>query len=561
MPGLFLPGRRGRPRKGWCLMEADNRVMFFDTTLRDGEQTAGVNLNVDEKMQIALQLAKLKVDVIEAGFPAASPGDFECVNNVARAVSEVRVAALARTREQDIRACAEALAPAGRPRIHVFMATSPLHMQYKLKMSPNDVLKAVAKGVALSRRLVPEVEFSAEDASRSDIEFLARVFRCAVDNGATILNIPDTVGYATPDFFGRFVGRVIEKVKAPQNVIFSVHCHDDLGLATANSLAAVKNGARQVEGTINGLGERAGNAALEEVMMALKTRADFYGLTIGTDTAKLTPTSRLVARLTGVDVPPNKAIVGSNAFAHESGIHQHGVMANRETYEIMKAEDVGAMAAVLVLGKHSGRHAFKGRLEMLGYQLTEAQLEQAFERFKRLCDHKKDVTDGDLEALVADEILAVSPENKFEIKDYAVQSMMGLSTATVTLICHGREIRDAATGNGPVDSACQAIKRIIGLEPLLESYNLKAASQLSDALGEAVLVLSLPEHNLKAAGRGASTDVIEASIRAYVNAVNRLYLLAAARDLKLNGKLNGAPPVRSGPGGGTNGREPAPRGA
>ncbi|MDR2724771.1 MAG: 2-isopropylmalate synthase, partial [Candidatus Adiutrix sp.] len=347
-----------------------HRVNFFDTTLRDGEQAAGVNLNAAEKLQIAKQLARMKMDVIEAGFPAASPGDYGCVKSVAREVTGVTVAALARTRDGDIRAAAQALADAERARIHTFIATSPIHMAHKLRQTPEQVLAEVRAGVCLARSLADEVEFSAEDASRSDLEFLIKVFKLAVECGATVLNIPDTVGYAMPDEFHDFCRAIIDGVAAPEGVIFSVHAHNDLGLAVANSLAAVRAGARQVEGTINGLGELGGNAALEEVVMALKTRADLFApLTVGLATNRLYPVSRLVSRLSGVAVPPNKAVVGANAFTHEAGIHQHGVLANRETYEIMKAEDVGSVPAVMVLGKHSGRHAFRDRLEALGYQL------------------------------------------------------------------------------------------------------------------------------------------------------------------------------------------------
>ncbi|MDR1079388.1 MAG: 2-isopropylmalate synthase [Deltaproteobacteria bacterium] len=511
---------------------AVGRVQFFDTTLRDGEQAAGVNLNVDEKLQIARQLARMKMDVIEAGFPAASPGDFSCVQAIAREVKTSTVCGLARTREGDIRAAAQALAHAENPRIHVFIATSPIHMEYKLKMTPEEVLAQARQGVLLARSLAPEVEFSAEDASRSDPEFLIRIFRTAVEAGATVLNIPDTVGYALPEEFHTLCRRVIEGVGAPPEVIFSVHAHDDLGLAVANSLAAVRAGVRQVEGTINGMGERGGNSALEEVAMAVRTRRDFYGLDFRLDTRRLYPVSRLVARLSGVAVPPNKAVVGANAFAHESGIHQHGVLAKRETYEIMRAEDVGSTPAVMVLGKHSGRHAFRDRLEHLGYNLTDTEVTRAFEIFKRLCDEKKDATDGDIEAIIADEIFsAVQPEFRYEFKEYSMHVGGENTTCTVTLSLEGGDLTDAATGRGPVEAAYAAIKRIIRVHPRLENFKIEATSERSNAMGEAQVTLA--QDGIKAMGKGASTDIIKASIRAYVNAVNRLYSTAAVRKVTL----------------------------
>ena len=509
-----------------------NQVLIFDTTLRDGEQAAGVNLNAQEKLQIAKQLAKMKVDVIEGGFPAASPGDFACVKAIAREVKGTTVAGLARTKEGDIRAAAQALAEAEKSRIHVFLATSPLHMEYKLKMTPEQVLNEVRSGVSLARSMVPEVEFSAEDASRSDVDFVIKVFKQAIESGATILNIPDTVGYALPEEFAVFVKKIIDGVAAPKGVIYSVHAHDDLGLAVANSLAAVKAGVRQVEGTINGMGERGGNAALEEVVMALKTRKDMYGeLYTGLDTTRLYPVSRLISRLSGVIVPPNKAVVGANAFAHESGIHQHGVLAKRETYEIMRAEDVGSTPAVMVLGKHSGRHAFRDRLEILGYQLDDEQISQAFSRFKEVCDEKKDATDGDIEAIIADEILSVTPSHKYELISYAANVSPGLASAAVVIKRNDEELKDAATGNGPIDAIFQAIKRATGLPCELEAFAIRATSPHSDAMGETTLVLKYGEVNAR--GRGVSTDIIEASARAYVNAINRLYTTAAARDITI----------------------------
>jgi 2-isopropylmalate synthase len=506
-------------------------VQFFDTTLRDGEQAAGVNLNVDEKLQIARQLARMNMDVIEAGFPAASPGDFSCVQAIAREIKTSTVCGLARTREGDIRAAAQALAQAENPRIHVFIATSPIHMEYKLKMTPDEVLDQARQGVLLARSLAPEVEFSAEDASRSDLEFLVKVFRTAAEAGATILNIPDTVGYALPEEFYVLCRNVIEGVAAPAGVVYSVHAHNDLGLSVANSLAAVRAGVRQVEGTINGMGERGGNSALEEVAMAIRTRKDFYGLDFRLDTRRLYPVSRLVSRLSGVAVPPNKAVVGANAFAHEAGIHQHGVLAKRETYEIMRAEDVGSTPAVMVLGKHSGRHAFRDRLEFLGYNLTDTEVTRAFEIFKRLCDEKKDATDGDIEAIVSDEILSVQPEFRYEFKEYSMHVGGENTTCTVTLSLEGKELSDAATGHGPIEAAYSALKRIIHLQPRLENFKIAATSERSNAMGEAQVTLA--QDGIKAQGSGASTDIIKASIRAYVNAVNRLYATAAVRKVAL----------------------------
>ncbi|MDR2612617.1 MAG: 2-isopropylmalate synthase [Deltaproteobacteria bacterium] len=509
----------------------EGRVQFFDTTLRDGEQAAGVNLNVDEKLQIARQLAKMNMDVIEAGFPAASPGDFNCVQAIAREIQTSTVCGLARTLEGDIRAAAQALAPAENPRIHVFIATSPIHMEFKLKMTPEEVLGQARAGVLLARSLAPEVEFSAEDASRSDPEFLIRVFRTAAEAGATILNIPDTVGYALPEEFHDFCKRIIEGVGAPPGVVYSVHAHNDLGLAVANSLAAVRAGVRQVEGTINGMGERGGNSALEEVAMAIRTRRDLFGLDFRLDTRRLYPVSRLVSRLSGVVVPPNKAVVGANAFAHEAGIHQHGVLAKRETYEIMRAEDVGSTPAVMVLGKHSGRHAFRDRLEHLGYNLPDAEVTRAFESFKRLCDEKKDATDGDIEAIISDEILSVQPEYRYEFRSYSMHVGSEGTTCTVVLSLDGRELTDAATGHGPVEAAYAAIKRIVRVHPRLENFRIAATSERSNALGEAQVTLA--QDGIRAQGHGASTDIIKASIRAYVNAVNRLYSTAAVRKVNL----------------------------
>ena len=515
-----------------------NRVRIFDTTLRDGEQAARINLNVAEKMQIAKQLAGMGVDAIEAGFAAASPGDFECVKNIAKEVKGTTITSLARTRDNDIKAAADALKGAERSRIHTFIATSPIHMEYKLKMTKEQVREEVRRAVRLARSLCGEVEFSAEDSSRSELDFLIEVFRIAVDGGATILNIPDTVGYAVPEEFAAFCKKIMEGVGAGTDVTYSVHCHDDLGLAVANSLAAVKVGVRQVEGTINGLGERGGNAALEEVIMALRTRRDYFGCESAIDTTKLVTASRLVSRLTGVPVLPNKAIVGANAFAHEAGIHQHGVMANRETYEIMRAEDVGAEAAVMVLGKHSGRHAFGDRLVKLGYNLSKEDLDKAFADFKVLCDEKKEVSDGDIEALVA-EIVSAAPERRYTLASYEIECGTGITggpTARVVLkTADGQEHCDAAVGNGPIDAAYIAMQRIVKLDLVLENFSINATSRSSDSVGEAQITVR-HSSGLAASGRGISTDTVKACITAFVSAVNNLYMVAAAKEIKINGK-------------------------
>lgn len=510
-----------------------DRVLIFDTTLRDGEQAARINLNKAEKLQIARQLARLGVDAIEAGFPASSTGDFDSVQAIAREIKGPIITGLARTRADDINKAAEALKDAEHPRIHTFIATSPIHMEYKLKMDKEGVLAEVRSGVTLARSLVEDVEFSAEDASRSELSFLIDVFNAAIECGATTLNIPDTVGYAQPDEFFAFVKAIIEGVNPPENIVWSVHCHNDLGLGVANSLAAVRAGARQVECTINGLGERAGNASMEEIVMALNTRADQYPAKTTIDTTRIFSTSKLVSHLTGVMVQPNKAIVGMNAFAHEAGIHQHGMLCNRATYEIMTPETVGAPASDLFLGKHSGRHAFKDRVESLGYQLCDDDMESGFKYFKDLCDKKKDVTDGDIEALILDRVLSFVPERLYILKDFAVQIGTGSKpTASVTLTSGDVDYTEAAVGNGPVDAAYNAVKKILKFTPQLKGFRISATSERSDAQGETRIILH--HKDVQAQGRGTSTDVIESSIRAYVDAINRLYAAAAAKEVKLN---------------------------
>ena len=511
--------------------ESGEFVKIFDTTLRDGEQAARVNLNTGEKIQVARQLERLKVDIIEAGFPASSPGDFDAVRQVAAEVRTPIIAGLARTKERDIASAAEALRGAQRARIHTFIATSPIHMEYKLKMSRDEVLREVESAVKLARTVTDDVEFSAEDASRSELEFLEEVFSVAIDNGATTINIPDTVGYAMPFEFGEFCGAIIKRVNRP-GVTWSVHCHNDLGLGVANSLAAVRHGARQVECTVNGLGERAGNASMEEIVMSLRTRSDHFGADTKIDTTKFYSTSKLVSNLTGVLVQPNKAIVGVNAFAHEAGIHQHGMLCNRATYEIMTPQSVGAPGTDLHLGKHSGRHAFNERVEKIGYHLTQEQSEKAFEYFKVFCDKKKDVSDGDIEAFLTDRIIDVVPDRHYKLKDFAVTvASGGKPTASITLVHNEGEITEAAVGNGPVDAAYKAILKILNFQPELTEFRIRAVSELADAVGEAHVILRYKD--IKAQGRGASTDIIEATIRAYVEAVNRLYNAAAAKEVEI----------------------------
>ena len=495
------------------------RIRIFDTTLRDGEQTPGINLNTEEKLEIARHLAQLNVDVIEAGFPVASPGDFEAVRAVAREVSGPIIAALARALPQDIQRAAEAVEPAAKPRIHTFIATSEIHMKYKLRKSRDEVLNLAGEACRLARRYVDDVEFSAEDATRSDWDFLCQVFKTAIEAGATTINIPDTVGYTTPDEFARLIRYVRENTPGIENVVISVHCHDDLGLAVANSLAAIGAGATQVECTINGLGERAGNAALEEIVMALKTRQDHFGVEVGIVTEHIYRTSRIVSTLTGVSVQPNKAIVGENAFAHESGIHQDGVLKERSTYEIMTPESIGLPRSRLVLGKHSGRHAFRERLKEMGYSLSAEEIENAYQRFIELCDKKKHVTDRDIQAIVEEGMVQVPELYNLEYL-HVTSGNTAIATATVRIAHGDRLFEEAATGDGPVDAVYRAIDRVTGLQIELESYSLQAVTGGKDALGE--VVVRIRDNGRHYTGRGTSTDVIEASARAYLQAINRL---------------------------------------
>ena len=504
-----------------AIME-QNRVYFFDTTLRDGEQTPGVSLQTPEKIEIAKGLVRLGIDVIEAGFPAASPGDFEAVQMIAREVKGTTICGLARANEKDVQKVADALKDAERSRLHVFIATSEIHMKYKLKMTRQEVLDRVKSILEFAKGKFDEIEFSGEDAARTDLDFLCEVFGVAIAGGATIINVPDTVGYMNPNEFGDKIRYIKEHTPGIENAIISVHCHDDLGLANANTLAAIKAGARQVEGTINGLGERAGNVAIEEVVMALKTRHDYFDdLQVNIDTKQFTKVSKLVSRLTGVVVPPNKPIVGSNAFAHESGIHQHGMMSNPETYEIMTPESVGAEKTDLVLGKHSGRHAFADHLAKLGFQsFTEEKINDLFGKFKELADRKKQVYDDDIVALVVDNL---HHKKAFElVAQYYKLGEKGYAYADVRLMTPEGEKADAAVGDGPVDASLKAVERVVGLPISLKDYQIRAITAGKDALGEATLKV---EYNGRLYhGRGISTDIVKSSVNAYINAVNSVFL-------------------------------------
>ncbi len=494
------------------------RVLIFDTTLRDGEQSPGVSLSPAEKLEIARQLVRLQVDVIEAGFPIASPGDFEAVKAIALEIRGPVICALARTNPLDIDRAAQALSGAERKRIHTFIASSEVHMKYKLRKEPREVLEAAVEAVKRARQYTGDIEFSAEDATRSRPEFLCRLYQAAIEAGATTINVPDTVGYTVPREFTGLIAYLRENIPGIDDVVMSVHCHDDLGLAVANSLAAVEAGAGQVECTINGIGERAGNASLEEVVMALRVRQDSLSTTVGIATEQIYRASRLVSSLTGMPVPPNKAVVGANAFAHESGIHQDGVLKEKSTYEIMRPEDVGVPASRLVLGKHSGRHAFRERLLALGYQLGEEDVERAFTRFKEMADRKKDISDRDLEALVENEVLK-EPET-WVLDCFQVSTgNRSLPTATVSLVKGGHAVQEAACGDGPVDALLRAVERAVGADFQLQEFSLRAVTGGKDALGEAVV--RVERDGAVYLGRGVSTDVLEASVRAYLQAVNR----------------------------------------
>lgn len=495
------------------------KIIIFDTTLRDGEQSPGASLAVKEKVEIAGQLDKLGVDVIEAGFPISSRGDFEAVVAVCRAVKRPAICALARAREEDIKAASQALKAARKKRIHVFLATSKIHMKYKLHKPEEEILKLAKHAVKTARQYCDDVEFSPEDAVRTDEEFLFKVLEAVIAEGAATVNIPDTVGYATPEDFGALIRKIRENVSNIDKAVISVHCHNDLGLGVANSLSAIKNGAKQVECTINGLGERAGNASLEEIVMALKTRNDFYQKTTSIKTPLIYKTSRLVSSLTGMIVQPNKAIVGRNAFSHEAGIHQDGVLKKRATYEIMKPEEVGFSESNIVLGKHSGRHAFSNRIEELGYKLSEKKIEKVFGLFKDLADKKKEIFDEDLEALI-EEQTAELPQAWSLVCLESKSATNSAPWADVTLRGPDGKIRKASSsGDGQVDACYKTIEKITGQKGRLEDYSIKSVTSGKDALGEVRVRVKFRKHLV--GGHGASTDIIEASVKAYLNAINK----------------------------------------
>ena len=497
------------------------RITIFDTTLRDGEQAPGCSLDTEEKYEVAKQLARLNVDVIEAGFPIASPGDFEAVQLIAREVTGPTICGLCRARDEDIDRAWEAVRPAAKARIHTFLATSDIHLKHKLKMSREQALDAAVKAVERAKGHVDDVEFSPEDAARSDVDYLCQVVEAVIAAGATTVNIPDTVGYSLPPEFGNLIATLFERVPNIGETVISVHCHNDLGLAVANSLEAIRNGARQVECTVNGLGERAGNAALEEIVMALHTRRDLMPYETGIVTHEIHRSSRLVSDLTGMLVQGNKAIVGRNAFAHEAGIHQHGVLAERTTYEIMDAATIGLQKGELVLGKHSGRHAVEDRLRQLGYDLDPEELNVAFERFKRVADARKEIKDADLEAIVADEVYRGETET-FRLEYFQVVSGMGpVPTATVCLRKNGEEIRQAAIGVGTVDAVYKAIEAIVQLEHSFLDFSVESISEHTEAMGRVTVRIGSPDGRTFT-GRGASLDVMEAAARAYIQALNKL---------------------------------------
>ena len=515
-------------------MNQQNRLVIFDTTMRDGEQSPGASMTKEEKVRIGKALEKMRVDVIEAGFAAASPGDFAAIQAVAEAVRESTICSLARAVDRDIEHAAEALKKAQRARIHTFIATSPIHMQYKLRMQPDQVVEQAVYAVKKARSFVEDVEFSCEDAGRSDNDFLCRIIEAAINAGARTINIPDTVGYAIPEEFGYKIKTLLTRIPNADKAIFSVHCHNDLGLAVANSLAAVANGARQVECTINGLGERAGNAALEEIVMALRTRHDLFGLETGIDATQIVPTSRLVSSITGFPVQPNKAIVGANAFAHESGIHQDGVLKHRETYEIMKAEDVGWGANKMVMGKHSGRAAFRSRLEELGVTFdTDAALNDAFARFKELADKKHEIFDEDLQALVSESVSDSAPET-FRLVALECHSAIGETPVAEVVVSHnGQEQRARSNGSGPVDAALKAIESIAGSGANLLLYSVNAITQGTDSQGE--VTVRLEKGGRIVNGNGADTDIVVASAKAYIHALNLLFSGAARQHPQADG--------------------------
>jgi len=500
-----------------------SKVKIFDTTLRDGEQSPGVSLVPEEKLTIARQLAKLKVDAIEAGFPIASPGDFKAVKKIAENIKDVEICALARTRKQDIDRAWEAIENADQPLIHVFIATSPIHMEHKLQMSPEEVKKQAVEAVAYASQYTPNVEFSAEDASRSNPEFLYELFEAVIDAGARIINIPDTVGYAVPAEFGELVAGIKENVPGIDEVDLSVHCHNDLGLAVANSLEAVQQGANQVEVAVNGIGERAGNTALEEILMAFYTRKDFYGIDISQDTTQIARLSKLVANLTGMHIQPNKAVVGENAFAHEAGIHQDGVIKERTTYEIMDARTIGRETNKLVLGKHSGRHALRDFIDNLDYDIDDETFEDIFRRFKELADKKKKISPVEIEALIDNQYHTREAVYELEYLSVSTGNQL-IPTATIKLKKDDEIMQKAScSGDGPVDAIFQTINEIVGLEDIkLLEYKIDAVTEGKDALGEVIVKVDIEDSTF--VGHSAQTDITEASARAYLEAINKYFV-------------------------------------
>jgi 2-isopropylmalate synthase len=499
---------------------SDNTIRILDTTLRDGEQAPGCSMTLSEKLRVAKALSELRVDIIEAGFPAASPGDFESVKAIADSIPGPVISGLARCNPGDIEKVFEAVKGAERHRIHVFVATSAIHREHKLKMAKEEIIKSAVGAVSMARELVDDVEFSPEDASRTELSYLAEVVSAAIEAGATTVNIPDTVGYTVPAEFDQLFRYLGEHVPNIDDITLSVHCHNDLGMAVANSLAAVNAGARQIECTINGIGERAGNCSLEEVVMALRTRAEYFGLETGIDTTRLYPTSRLVSSITGMHLPRNKAIVGENAFAHEAGIHQHGMLQHASTYEIMRPADVGISRSNLVLGKHSGRHAFRDRLIELGFELDDFETNRAFREFKKLADKKKDVYDGDLEAIVLNAGGASS--GPWTLKSLEVQTHTDQpATSAITLIGEdGGEVHGAAHGDGPVAAAVQALEQVTGVELVLRSFELHSASIGEDAQGEVTVTVEHDGQGYR--GHGTSVDIVEAGARACLEVMNRI---------------------------------------
>ena len=498
----------------------DSRVVIFDTTLRDGEQAPGCSMTLNEKLRVATALRELKVDVIEAGFPAASPGDFESVRTIARTIEGPTICGLARCNAKDIKYAWDAVKDAPHPRIHVFVATSQIHREHKLQMAKEEILKSAVESVSLAREYCENIEFSPEDASRTELEYLAEVVEAVIAAGATTVNIPDTVGYAVPGEFFEVFKYLKDNVSGIENVRLSAHCHDDLGMAVANSLAAVEAGARQIECTMNGIGERAGNCSLEEVVMAIKTRATHFGVTMGVDTRRLYPTSRIVANVTGMHTPRNKAIVGENAFAHKAGIHQHGMLRNRATYEIMLPEDVGLSRSNLVMGKHSGRHAFRERVEQLGFHLDDVELNRCFETFKRLADRKKNMYDQDIEAIIMN--VDAGQAGPWIIGELHITAGTGTVAAAALKLCHtdGHEIREAAEGDGPVAAAFRALESATGVELTLKNFEVRGVTVGDDAQGEVTVTVEYNQQSFR--GHAVSTDIVESAAFAYLEVINRV---------------------------------------